>query len=243
MLPPGPPESPAVQTARWLARPIAFMESCRRRFGDAFSVRFVGFQSPMVMISHPTRCARCTPSARTGCQAAARRTASGPGPRSVLLLEGAEHLARRLMLPPFHGERMQAYEQTVREIAERDLEGWPRDEPFALHPRMQAVTLEVIMRAVFGVADPARGSGCGSCCAAARDTASFGLQFRSMLRAASGARSAGELRRRGRDRRAAAGRDPRAAAPRRRRGHPLAAAARASRTASRWTTRRCATSS
>ena len=52
-LPPGPTEPPLVQTLRWIARPIAFMESCRRRFGDAFSVSFVGFQRPMVILSDP----------------------------------------------------------------------------------------------------------------------------------------------------------------------------------------------
>ena len=81
------------------------------------------------------------------------------GPGSVLLLEGKEHLARRkLMLPPFHGERMRSYEATVREVTERELDSWsePRRAPFALHPRMQAITLEVILQAVFGVTDPAR---------------------------------------------------------------------------------------
>ena len=79
------------------------------------------------------------------------------GPRSLLLLEGAEHLERRrVMLPPFHGERMRAYESTVADIAEREIDSWPSGQPFALHPRMQAVTLEVILRAVFGVTDPER---------------------------------------------------------------------------------------
>jgi cytochrome P450 len=79
------------------------------------------------------------------------------GPRSLLLLEGRDHLARRrLMLPPFHGERMRAYESTVREVVARDVETWPEREPFAIHPCMQSVTLEVILRAVFGVTDQAR---------------------------------------------------------------------------------------
>jgi cytochrome P450 len=144
--------------ARWLLRPIAFMESCRRRFGDAFSVRFPGFATPMVMLSHPDAI-RALYTEREHGLPPGRTVALRPvmGPRSVLLLEGAEHLARRkLMLPPFHGERMQAYEATVREIAEREVDSWPADRGFALHPRMQAVTLEVILRAVFGVTDAAR---------------------------------------------------------------------------------------
>ena len=51
--PAGPTEAPALQTARWLARPIAFMESCRRRYGDTFSVMFQGFKTPLVMVSSP----------------------------------------------------------------------------------------------------------------------------------------------------------------------------------------------
>ena len=79
------------------------------------------------------------------------------GPRSVLLLEGAEYLSRRrLMLGPFHGDRMRAHEPIVREAAAREIERWPADRPFPAHPGMQAITLEVILRAVFGVADADR---------------------------------------------------------------------------------------
>jgi cytochrome P450 len=155
---PGPSDAPAWQTARWLLRPIAFMESCRRRFGETFGVRFLGFQTPMVMLSSPDAI-RALYTERGHGLPPGRTVALLPvmGPRSVLLLEGAEHLARRkLMLPPFHGERMQAYEATVREIAEREIESWPPGKDFALHPRMQAVTLEVILRAVFGVTDAER---------------------------------------------------------------------------------------
>jgi cytochrome P450 len=79
------------------------------------------------------------------------------GPRSVLLLEGEDHLPRRkAMLPPFHGERMRAYEDVITEVADAEIARWPQGQPFAIHPRMQALTLEVILRAVFGVADPVR---------------------------------------------------------------------------------------
>ena len=157
-LPPGPTEPPGLQTARWLTRPIAFLDSCRDRFGDSFSVRFVGFQTPLVMVSDP-EAIRALYTERAHGLPPGRSFALRPvmGPRSVLLLEGAEHLARRrLMLPPFHGERMRAYEGTVGEVAEREVDSWPVGKPFALHPRMQAVTLEVILRAVFGVTDPER---------------------------------------------------------------------------------------
>jgi cytochrome P450 family 135 len=156
--PSGPTEAPAIQTARWLLRPIAFMESNRRRYGDAFGVRFLGFERPLVMLSDP-EAIRALYTAHEHGLPPGRSVALLPvmGPGSVLLLEGGEHLARRkLMLPPFHGERMRAYETTVREVTERELDSWSPEDQFAIHPRMQAITLEVILKAVFGVTDPAR---------------------------------------------------------------------------------------
>ena len=156
-LPPGPAQPPLVQTLRWLVRPLEFLEACRRRHGDAFSLTFLGFQTPMVMLGDPAairalyKTRHDLPPGRTVALAPVM------GPRSVLLLEGDQHLARRkAMLPPFHGERMRAYEPVMAEIVEREIDGWPTGKPFPLHPRMQAVTLEVIMRAVFGVEDPER---------------------------------------------------------------------------------------
>jgi cytochrome P450 family 135 len=184
VLPPIPPESPAVQTTRWLVRPIAFMESCRRRLGDQFSVHFLGFERPTVFLSDP-EAIRALYTVHEHGLPPGRSVALLPvmGPNSVLLLEGAEHLARRkLMLGPFHGERMRSYEPIVREVAEREIDSWPQGSEFALHPRMQAVTLEVILRAVFGVTDPVRGE-----CLRERlpmllgETSSLGLQFRVLL--------------------------------------------------------------
>jgi cytochrome P450 len=184
MLPPGPPEPPLVQTLRWLLRPISFLESCRKRFGDAFSVRFLGFETPMVMLSHPDAIRALYTVPEHGLPAG-RAIALLPvvGPRSLLLLEGREHLARRrLMLPPFHGQRMRAYESIVREAVARDVDGWPSGKPFAIHPRMQAITLDVILRAVFGVTDAGRrarlAERLGGLLAG---SASVGLQFRVLL--------------------------------------------------------------
>ena len=157
-LPAGPTASPALQTARWLIRPIAFLEACRRRYGDAFTVRFQGFKSPLVMISTP-EAIRALYAERSHTLPPGRTATLRPlvGARSLLLLEGAEHLSRRrVMLPPFHGDRMRAYEPVVLEATERELDGWPTQRPFAVHPSMQAITLEVILRAVFGVDDEAR---------------------------------------------------------------------------------------
>jgi cytochrome P450 len=157
-LPPGPSAPAAIQTANWLFRPIGFMDACRRRLGDSFSVTFIGFESPMVMVSDPEAIRALYRSRENGLPPG-RSASLEPvvGPRSILLLEGEEHLARRkLMLPPFHGERMRAYGELIEEAVTREIDSWPVDEEFPIHPRMQAVTLEVILRAVFGVSDPAR---------------------------------------------------------------------------------------
>ena len=156
--PPSLTEAPIHQTLRWLARPIAFMESGRRRYGDAFAVSFLGFERPMVMLSHPDAI-RALYTAHEHGLPPGRTIALLPimGPGSVLLLEGREHLSRRkLMLPPFHGERMRSYESIVRDVAEREVASWSEGSTLALHPRMGAITLEVILKAVFGVTDPAR---------------------------------------------------------------------------------------
>jgi len=134
------------------------MESCRRRYGEPFTLRVISGGN-MVFISDPPSLKRLFGADRTNRMSPGRTGVLRPllGERSVLLLEGTEHLRRRrLMLPPFHGERMRAYGQLIREATTRELEGWPLDEPFPLHPAMQSITLEVIMGAVFGVEDHAR---------------------------------------------------------------------------------------
>jgi cytochrome P450 len=183
-LPPGPSEPYIVQTLRWLTRPIAFLESCRRRYGDNFSVQFTSFKRPTVMLSDP-EAIRALYSERSHGLPPGRTIALLPvmGASSVLLLEGSEHLQRRkAMLPPFHGERMRSYESIVREAAERQIESWPRGEVFALHPRMQAITMEVILRAVFGVSDAERGRGLRELLPQLLgQSASTGLQLRVLL--------------------------------------------------------------
>jgi cytochrome P450 len=158
MLPPEVQSPPLVQMLRWAFRPLPFMQECRERYGDDFSVRFVGFERPMVMISDPAAI-KALYTERSHGLPPGRDVILKPilGERSLLLLEGADHLAhRRLMLPAFHGERMRAYEPVMAEIVDAEIDSWPLGEEFAIHPRMQAITLEVILRVVFGVAEGSR---------------------------------------------------------------------------------------
>ncbi len=158
MLPPEPKSSPLVQTLRWSFRPLPFMQECREKFGDSFSVKFMGFERPMVMISDPAAIKALYTEREHGLPPG-REVVLTPivGPRSVLVIEGKDHLAhRKVMLPPFHGERMRSYEPIVSQIIDTEIDSWPLGEEFAIHPRMQAVTLEVILRVVFGVAEGPR---------------------------------------------------------------------------------------
>lgn len=134
------------------------MDACRRRHGDAFSVMFLGFETPMVMISDPEAIKALYRGRENGLPPGRTLTLEPVmGSRSVLLLEGADHLSRRkAMLPAFHGERMRDYESLIAEVTRSEIVTWPVRSPFPIHSRMQAVTLDVILRAVFGITDPAR---------------------------------------------------------------------------------------
>ena len=70
----------------------------------------------------------------------------------MIVLTGPEHMRqRKLLLPPFHGERMRDYEEVIVEATRREMASWPMGEPMSVQPRTRAITLEVILRAVFGV--------------------------------------------------------------------------------------------
>jgi cytochrome P450 len=157
--PPTVAESPFRQLAWWVERPIQFLEHCRRRYGDAFMVRFAGAEAPIAFLSHPEAMRALFSDPQLGLMPARReRLAPILGADSVFVLDsGPEHMKRRkLAAPSFHGDRMRLSRQVAREVAEREIRDWPRGEVLSLYPRMQAITLEVIVRAVFGVTEPAR---------------------------------------------------------------------------------------
>ncbi len=156
--PPRVPLPKALQTLRFLVRPGAFMEHWRAELGETFHASVHG-PGELVFISDPASLKKLFAADRVNTIAPGRNIILGPllGPGSLLLQEGSEHLRRRkLMLPPFHGERMRAYEEVISAAAERSVASWPVGTPFRLHPSMQAITLEVILRAVFGITDERR---------------------------------------------------------------------------------------
>jgi cytochrome P450 len=154
-LPPGPRQPKSLQTLGWWSRPVAFLERSRARYGKRFTIRLLG-TPPFVMVSDPDQVKEIftAPPEVLHPGEGARILEPVVGRNSVILLDERSHLEqRKLMLPAFHGERMERLTGLMTEVAERETERWPRDQPIALHPRLQALTLEVILRAVFGL-DP-----------------------------------------------------------------------------------------
>jgi cytochrome P450 len=150
-LPPGP-RTP-LQTVGFWARPLSFLERCRERYGHRFTLRLLG-APPMVMVSDPDEIKQVFTAPADVLHPGEGANILEPvvGPRSVILLdEGAHMEQRKLMLPAFHGERMERLAGLVREVADEEVGGWSRGTAFSLQPRLQALTLEVILRAVFGV--------------------------------------------------------------------------------------------
>jgi cytochrome P450 family 135 len=157
-VPPGPPYPRALQTVGWGLRPMPFMEGCRERYGDMFTLK-VAQEGTWVFLADPEHIKQVFTGDPHVFHAGEGNSILEPllGQHSVLLLDEERHMSqRKLMLPSFHGERMQRYGDLMAEVAERELESWPAREPIELLTRMQEVTLEVIMRAVFGVRDADR---------------------------------------------------------------------------------------
>jgi cytochrome P450 family 135 len=157
-LPAGPRLPRALQTFGFLFFPRQFIDGCRRRYGDVVTFSTL-FDPLFVMVFHPDAVKQVFRGPPERLRAGEANAPLGPvlGSRSVLLLDGAEHLRhRRLMLPPFHGERMRAYEAVMRDATDREIDSWPVGTAFPLLPAMQSLTLDVIMSTVFGVERGAR---------------------------------------------------------------------------------------
>ncbi len=157
-----PPRSrlPALaQAVRYARDPLGFLTRFQRRYGDVFVVSFPYF-GRIVYVAEPELVKEVftgSPAQFHAGEANATVLEPALGPNSVLTLDDEPHLRqRKLLLPPFHGERIERYGELMREITLREMESWPVGEPFALRPHTQRITLAVIMRAVFGVHDEQR---------------------------------------------------------------------------------------
>jgi len=159
MLPPGPRTPRLWQSVRFALWPYATVEMAVRRWGERYTVASIGERGKMVVFTDPEAIKDIFTAGGDDLRSGeAIAPILGPilGWHSILLLDGERHSReRRLMSPPFHGERMHVYGRLMREIADRVIDAWPVGRPFPIHHEMQAITLDVILRAVFGVDDGA----------------------------------------------------------------------------------------
>ncbi len=152
-LPPGPAWPRALQSFAWWTRPLPFFERCRARYGARFTLRLLG-NVPIVNLTDPDeiRAVFTAPPDVLHPGEGAGFLEPIVGRHSVILLDGAAHMRqRKLLLPAFHGDRMRGLADLMTEVAEAGVAAWPRDEATPLHPRLQTLTLDIILRAVFGL--------------------------------------------------------------------------------------------
>ena len=129
------------------------LEQCRARLGPMFTLN-IAYEGTWVIVTDPEDVKQVFTGDPRVFHAGEGNQILRPvlGENSVLVLDEKPHISqRKLLLPPFHGARMQGYEEKMTEIAAREIESWPLGEPHKLRPRMQAITLEIILETVFGV--------------------------------------------------------------------------------------------
>ena len=154
MLPPGPRAPALWQTLAWMSRPGAFLQDVHRRFGDPATIRTYWTEEPMVLFSHPDAVREVFALDAAIAPAGQSWEFLRPfaGPHSILVIDGDEHLReRRLLQKPFHGEQMRALAPVIGALARAELATW-RGRVNTLE-RMRALTLEIMLRVVFGAHD------------------------------------------------------------------------------------------
>jgi len=157
-LPPGPPMPLAAQTLAFWGNIDRFLRTCEGRYGPMFTMRVFPW-GPTVVVSDPEAIEAVLTGSPQTWRAGESYDLLAPliGERSIVVLDGPEHLhVRRQLLPPFHGESVRSYEQLIENVTAAEITRWPLDEPFELTERMRAITLEVLLRAVIGAEDSAR---------------------------------------------------------------------------------------
>src|SRR4030088_256066 len=152
-LPPGPRAPAVLQTLAWALAPTWLMDGCGRGLGEAFTLTFSPSGLKLVLISDPEAVKTVFTAPPEVAPSGAGNSPVAPvmGPSSVIVLTGPEHMRqRKLLLPPFHGERMREYEEVIVEATRRDMATWPLGRPMPLAEPTRGVTLEGVPRAVFG---------------------------------------------------------------------------------------------
>ncbi len=152
-LPPGPAPHSLVTLARWSLQPLELLDECHKRYGDVFT--FEGFgQQTVVFFTRPEAIRELFTGSPDDLYAGRGNAVLEAivGKQSLLLLDGPPHAReRKLLMPPFHGERMTAYGAVMRDVTDARIAQWPVGSPFSIQDEASAITLDVILRTVFGV--------------------------------------------------------------------------------------------
>ena len=157
-LPPGPRAPAAVNTVRLMRHPIENLIEWNRRYGDAFTVKWMVFGTG-VYVADPIEIKAMFTGDQSGLLAGEANSPLAPalGENSVLVLDGAEHIRqRKLLLPPFQGSAVNSFREVIRGVATAEIDRWRPGDEFPMRERMRALTFDVICRAVFGVTEPER---------------------------------------------------------------------------------------
>jgi cytochrome P450 len=151
--PPNVEMHPLLQSLRFSQRQIEYVFWTRRKYGEVVRMRGMVSGGPIIT-SHPDHVRSLFTAKPEQAPSLTKESPLRPivGPNSVLTAVGPRHLRqRKLLLPPFHGEAIESYARAITEATEREIDRWPVGEPFELAPRMQAITLDVIMAGIFGI--------------------------------------------------------------------------------------------
>ncbi|MEA5619247.1 cytochrome P450 [Cronbergia sp. UHCC 0137] len=158
-LPNGPQTHPWLQTFNWISNPLEYLENCAKNYGDIFTLRLAPASIPQVFISNPQAIQQIFTTDPKQLDSGAPAGIKAPllGEQSLLALEGKPHQRqRKLLTPPFHGERMLAYGELIRNITKEVISNWQIGENFSVLSAMQGISFRVILKAVFGLEDGSR---------------------------------------------------------------------------------------
>jgi cytochrome P450 len=153
ILPQGPTTPKLLQSLAWINQPLDYLDRCAKEYGDIFTLRMFGF-APLVFISHPQAIQQIfnTDPKNFDIGRSNELIRDLLGNNSIILLEGDRHKReRKLLMPPFHGEKVKSYAQLICQITERVASQWQVNKPFIARNAMQEITLEVILNTVFGI--------------------------------------------------------------------------------------------
>jgi cytochrome P450 family 135 len=154
--PPGPRWPAILQGVLFQRRRAWLLPAMARRYGDVFTLRIPPYGQNVVVFSRPEHIKEIFAADPADLHAGEGNQILGPvmGEHSVLLTDEDEHArARRLLMPAFNGASLRGYRDLVSEIARTEVDRWGTSMEVPALDRMNAVTLEVIMRVVFGVTD------------------------------------------------------------------------------------------